>query len=121
MSSNREPQSASVHYVQRWIARLWLGHGLFLVVGALAVSLLLGTGGAGSVSVAGVQVAAPAPIAAAPGSHEADDAWASLAPELDASWERDWSRTIAATEGIPAALARLCPGSGQAVRGICRT
>jgi len=66
-----------------------------VVAGALTLSLVLGSVGASSVSVAGVHVAAPIPVVPASGSHEADDAWASLAPELDGTWERDWPQTIA--------------------------
>lgn len=64
------------------------------------MSFVLGTLSAGSVSIAGVKVAEPPTMLTAPGSHEADDAWASLAPELDTSWERDWPRTIARLEGF---------------------
>jgi hypothetical protein len=35
------------------------------------------------------------PVVLASVRHEADDAWVSLAKELDGTWERDWPQTIA--------------------------
>jgi hypothetical protein len=53
----------------------------------------------GSVEVAGVQVAAPAPMVATADTREADAAWASLAPQLDSTWEPDWAATIRLLDG----------------------
>ena len=80
--------------------REWAIRGLCVLASALVVSLAFGRLGAGSVHMAGVQVAAPAPIVATADTREADAAWASLAPQLDRTWERDWPATIALLDGF---------------------
>ena len=74
--------------------------GLCIVASVLVVSLVFGRVGARSVEVVGVQVAAPAPLVAALDTREADAAWASLAPQLDSTWERDWAGTIRLLDGF---------------------
>jgi len=78
----------------------WTVRSLCAVAGAVALSLVLGNVGVSSLSVAGVQVAAPEPVVPAPGTREADEAWAAVATELDGTWERDWPRTIALLAGF---------------------
>jgi hypothetical protein len=82
--------------------REWAIRCLCVVAGALVLSLVLRSVGAGSLSVAGVQVAAPAPVVPAPAAahEEADAAWAGLAPEVDSAWERDWAQTITLLDGF---------------------
>jgi hypothetical protein len=91
-----------VRTARRWE---WLVRGLCVVASVLALSLVFGRLGASSVEVAGVQVAAPAPLVSTPmmptpGTGEANAAWARLAPQLDSTWERDWPGTIALLDGF---------------------
>ena len=74
--------------------------GLCVVATVLVVSLVFGRVGARTVEVAGVQVAAPAPMVATADTREADAAWASLAPQLDSTRERDWAATIRLLDGF---------------------
>jgi hypothetical protein len=80
--------------------REWAIRGLCVLTSALVVSLVSGRLGAGAVDVAGVQVAAPALMAQPADTREQDAAWASLAPQLDSTWERDWPATVALLDGF---------------------
>ena len=80
--------------------REWVIRGLCVVATAVVVSLVFGRVGARSVEVVGVQVAAPAPMVATADTREADAAWASLAPQLDSTRERDWAATIRLLDGF---------------------
>lgn len=73
----------------------WVGRGVVLALGALALSIVLGIGGAAPLRVALVPLAVPAPIVTGLVMRAADADWTVTAHELDTTWEHDWPRTVA--------------------------
>lgn len=93
-AAHRPPRAA-------WSGRgSWVGRGVALALGALALSVVLGIGGAAPLRVAVVPLAVPAPIVTGVAMRTADADWAATTHELDATWERDWPRTIELLDGF---------------------
>jgi hypothetical protein len=90
----------------------WASCAAGIVLGALLLSLVLGTAGSSQVRAAPYTppLVVPAPAARLVLSRGADAEWPATLRELDATWEQDWPRTLAVLEqfldrwpGYPAA------------------
>jgi hypothetical protein len=81
----------------RWSWPRWV---LGVLVGAAALSALLGSLGGTQVRLAPSlpPLMVPAPAAASVADQAADAEWSALLRDLDTTWEQDWPRTIAALE-----------------------